>query len=466
MAGIEHLAPAPTAPQTGRARSLGAHALLGVAAGAAAVLTMAVLCGAGLAFAGASGLGARIPVTAAAVALAAGGRVDFALSVNGRGASALGGLTGGLDLMPLGATIGGALVLAIVLRRPYGKGKPPSPEALAARATGALAGYLALLAVAVGVGHGTVTRTGDGTPTPVPSPSGGELPGLVPGGSARDLGSLLSDGRVLSYDTAAGATLLRGLLVVLLLLAVCWATGPAPERGAWVRCALRPAASAVATMVLAVGAAGMMVGAGLALVRPNGAQALGALLLGWPNAFFAGWTAGLNVPWTVDAAGVFGDRLPAGAGAVLPGSGQQWPKPLLDPSTMDGGAAMLLVVAAAVVTLACGVLTAVRTRRAARSPYPPVPILRRAVVPAVALGGVLAVALPLAVLAAGASGGVGLSLFGFSVTAVTLQVGGGVWQAAVGGLLGGAVAGLLGAFLVEGLFGRLSDLKVTGTRAT
>jgi hypothetical protein len=150
-----------------------------------------------------------------------------------------------------------------------------------------------------------------------------------------------------------------------------------------------------------------------------------------------------------NGAAKFGDRLQAGAGSVLTGGGQQRPKPLLDPSMMDGKVAALLVVAAAVVTLACGLLTAVRIRRAAPPPSMTVSMLRRTVVPAVALGGVLAVVMPVMVLAAEASGGVGLSMFGFSMTAVRLQMSGGLWQAALGGLLGGAAAGLLGALLVE-----------------
>jgi len=461
MTGTERRAPAITVAPVSPVRLLGPALLRGIAAGAAAVLTMAVICGIGLAATGAADLGALVPLIAAAVALASGGRVDFILAVNGRGASALGGLTGGLELMPLGATLAGALVLAVVVLRPPTK-QPRSLSVPAVRAVGALAGYLSLLAVAASTGHGTLTRAAGGTPTPAPSTSGGgifdnnglpagENPRLNPGGTgtgggARDLGDLISDGRVLHYNTVAGATLLHGLLVVLLILALCWVAGRSAPAPAWVRSVLRPAVSATATVILAISAVGVVAGALVAPFRPNGWPALGALVLGWPNAFFIGWESGLNVPWTIDAAGVFGNRQLAGVGAA--NGGQQWPRPLLDPSAMDGKAAALLVTAAALIALACGVLTVVRFRKSAPPSLTAAPMLRQAAVPAIALGGVLAVVLPLGGLAANASGGIGLHILGFSVATVSLEVSGGLWQAALSGLLGGAAAGLLGAFLV------------------
>ncbi|TDC58890.1 hypothetical protein E1258_19970 [Micromonospora sp. KC207] len=438
MAAVEDTG-ARQAARGGRVRTVGIPFARGIAAGAAAVLAMAALSAVALACAGAARLGDLPPMVATVVALAAGGRADVALASTGRG-GALGGLVGSLEVMPLGITLAGVVVLAVLLLHGH---RGASPPGLAARAAGAVTGYLALLVTVAGLGHGSLGHPATtGAPAPVLRPGAGGGPGGGLGGN-RSLGNLIADGRVLEYRTDVGSTALHGCLLVLAVLLLCWLisrVAPGP-----VRDMVRPAMSAVATVLLTAGTLVVIAGLLAAAGRGLGAKGLAAALLAGPNAVVIGWSSGLGVPWTIDATGVFGDRLPTGTGTVLPGGAGSWPKPLLDPATMGDTAGLATIVLAVLLTLACGVLTAVRTERSARSDTPTVP---RVVQPALSLGVVLALSLGILVLAAGATSGMELRVLAFTLPAVTFEVDGGLWRALLGGLLGGAAAGLAGTGLV------------------
>ncbi|MFG1843642.1 streptophobe family protein [Micromonospora sp. NPDC049175] len=441
--------------RAGEARRIAVPFVRGLAAGAAAILAMTALTAAALALAGARQFGELRPLVAALVALAAGGRTDVTLSISGKGGGlsglgGLGGLGGSLQAMPLGITLTGVVVLAALLLHDHRRETAPG---LAARAVGAVTSYLALLVTAASLGHGTIARPATSATPPPATPSG---PGGLLAGD-HSLATLLADGRTLEYTTAVGGTALRGCLLVLGVLLVCWLLSHATP--GLVRDLLRPALSAVTTVLLAGATLVILAGLVAATAFGQGGKGLAAVLLAAPNAVVIGWSSGLGVPWTINATGVFGGKLPTGGGSSdgpgfrglpggrghssgsgLLGGSDEWPRPLIDSDT----AALTMVIVAILLTLACGMLTAARST----PPGAPTTLPRRALWNAGALGGVLSLALLILVLVAGATGGIVLSVLGFSVPAVTFQVDGGWWQAILGGLLGGAAGGAAGTMLL------------------
>lgn len=200
--------------------------------------------------------------TWAAFALATGGSVrieaSFARELPFR-------LDGDLDLMPLGVTVLGAVVLLAVLLA----GRPAGVPSLLVRAGAAAVAFLALLAI------------------PLSS-------------AAVDAGSFV-------LRPATGATVFG---TVVWLLAVFAIGGLWHLRG--------PARSAVrATIAVLLGTTAVAMAAGLLAAVQGGAKVAGTVLLAGPNLVVIGLTRGLGVPWSAGAidgpgplAGLAG-RLPA-----------------------------------------------------------------------------------------------------------------------------------------------------------
>ncbi|GAB2820996.1 streptophobe family protein [Actinoallomurus bryophytorum] len=369
---------------------------------AAAYAAMGVVAMSGLLLLGADGV-ARLAV--ATVTMAGGGGIDVTGELpqaQRLGAS----LHGGLDVMPLGVSLAGVLVLVVALRRPAA-----SPRALVVRLGTAAVAFPAVLTLSASAGHG---RLALGRPC-VHGPYG--LSGCATDDRAP------AGGLTLDYHPDLGRTLLGGLVWVLVVLALVALLQCRPDARAlrlpaalsWMRPAVSVSATVILCAALAVEAAGLLV----ALV--HGPKAAGAVVLVAPNAAFAAFGMGIGVPWS--------------AARSTPGG----------PVAMTGiahGQAWLPPIAFAVTTLAViGVLTAART------PVPPGVAWRR--VRAARLG------LPLGVLsagmtaAAGASAHLGVSVFGFAVTVLGLRCDGDILVALALGSAAGAVAGTTGCLLLD-----------------
>ncbi|WP_424215621.1 streptophobe family protein [Streptomyces sp. BI20] len=285
--------------------SFSAGALLAVGTAAAAMAGVAAL---GLWLLGVTDTGGSLgAMTAATVIAAAGGRIrpTGELSVFGMPGGA--GAEGSLELVPLGVSVVGAVVLGAVFLRTARCARGRGAE-LAARA-GVVASLWAGVAAASGAwGREVVTLDGARLPSPaVPRPSvsvpGVDVPGLeVPGWDLPDLGGLLPDrvGDLIEAKARVGfavevpATVLGALGWVLVVLVVAlavsrhgpvgWARWRAPVRGLLVL-------AAVPVGLVWVG--GVVAG----LWRGVFGAAVGALLLGAPNGGWTGWAAAWGVPW-------------------------------------------------------------------------------------------------------------------------------------------------------------------------
>ncbi|OLF15907.1 streptophobe family protein [Actinophytocola xanthii] len=398
--------------------------LEGAAAGLAAVVVMAGLCAFGLAQLGAEEVPA---MTAAAVALAVGGSVDLTASASGQAAELGAGLHGTAQLMPLGVSLVGAAVLVLAFWAPVRR-RTPAAEELATRAFAAAAAFLASVAVLALLGRGRLPLAGLGLRAGRDRPGRGLPPGLAerledraraggPAGEAR-----------FSADVAAAVG--AGLLWVLVVLAVGWLVsgrGPLPPRWTWAH-RLRPAVTS--TVLVLVVLAGLATAAGLVLglVGRNGSLAGGVLFAG-ATGVLALLGLGLGVPWSASASGpmtslVPPDRLPDG---VLDAGG--WP------ATLAFAAVTLLVTA---------VLTARHDRDAGEGPR-----WLRAATAGLRHGLVVAAALAVATLLAGASVEFGVSVLGSQLMGAELRLSGNVLLTLVLGFVAGAAAGAVGRLAVD-----------------
>ncbi|MFG2880608.1 streptophobe family protein [Streptomyces sp. NPDC048337] len=322
--------------------------LSGVAAVGWSLAVMAGVAALGLHLLGADGTGGSLgAMTAAVVVLAVGGAVTPSgdLSVFGVGGA---GAESSLDVMPLGVGLAGALVLARVFLRSLRPGAAPGDRA--AR----VAVVLALLVAAAGglawIGHDVVTL--DGAVLPLPkAPPKLELPGVG------DIGGLLPDrvgdliearGRV-GFSVESGPTLVGAGVWALGVLAIALA---ASRRGPAALARLRPAVSAVVTVLLVAVAAGLAAAVWAALDDAHPRRVLGAALLGAPNGAWLGVLVGLFVPLR--------GRVTGAAERLLPDPLDGLPVTVSRLAEHDGRA-WLLVAGAGLLLLAAGVLAAVRT---------------------------------------------------------------------------------------------------------
>ncbi|QES45811.1 hypothetical protein DEJ49_07310 [Streptomyces venezuelae] len=405
---------------------------------------------------GADAVAALGPLTAATVALGAGGSVTPSGDVSAFGLDDAEATTT-VDIAPLGVGLVGALLLAhFFLRSLRGAGAVIAPAELLARAGAVIALFLGMLAGLAWAGHDIVTIDGkqlgidegiekgiDELPGGIGDklPGGiGDIGGLLPG----RLGDLVDAKASVGFTVDTGPTLLGGAVWVtgvLLIALLASRRTPLPRALDGLHRVVRPAASALVTVVLVAVAAGFAAAAYAMIGDDHPKRIAGAALLGAPNGVWLALPVGLLVPWDGQATGALTRFLPAPVDDLLTGPSDK-PLTLGRLAELDGRV-WLLGVAAAMAMLFAGVLTAVRTPRA-RDTVSAVGFAGRC---GVRLGVVTALGLPLLVWLTEVSADASLSVFGFDAFGAGVELHGRVGMAAVLGAAWGFGAGLLGAFL-------------------
>ncbi|WP_167751780.1 streptophobe family protein [Streptomyces sp. H23] len=327
----------------------------------------------GLRLLDADAAGSLGPMTAAVVALGAGGSVTPDGDVSAFGLKGAEAHTA-IEITPLGVSLVGALFLSFFfLRSLRAAGVVVSPAELLARVGAVVALFVAMTGGLAWAGHDVVTIDGaslglDDLPGGDGGGGGLEIPGL--GDVGGDIGGLLPDriGDLVDARAAVGftvdtaPTLLGGLVWsagVLLIALLASRRTPLPRGCEAVHRVVRPAVSALVTVALTAVAAGLAAAAWAAIGDDRPRRIAGAALLGAPNGVWLGLPVGLFVPWDGRATGALVGVLPAPLDDLL-GSGTGEPVTLGRLAEPDGRV-WLLGVAAALTMLLAGVLTAVRT---------------------------------------------------------------------------------------------------------
>ncbi|MDJ0344870.1 streptophobe family protein [Streptomyces sp. H10-C2] len=425
-----------------------------------AFLAMAGTAALGLHLLGADAAGSLGPMTAAVVAMAAGGRVSPSGDVAVFGLDSA-GTTGAIGVMPLGVSLVGALLLTwVFLRSLRGAGEPgrsregarateppwsgavvPAGE-LAARVIAVAALFTALLGGLAWAGQDTIAI--DGASLGAPTGGGLDLPGIgdIGGGLTDGLKGLIKAKTSVGFHVDTVPTLLRGLVWVLAVLLIALLGSrrtPLPPGWQAVHRVVRPAVSALcAVLVLAV-VAGFAAAGYAAVTGKEPGRIMGAALLGAPNGVWLAVPLGLFVQWKGAATGELAKLLPDPIDRLLSGG-------LNEPITPGRLAELdhrvwLLPVAAALMMLTAGVLAATRTPvgTGPRTGYVGRCALR--------LGVAAAVAFPLLVWLTGISVNANLSVFGFDAVGAGIDLHGSVPVALLLGAAWGAGAGGVGALL-------------------
>ncbi|MEU7301217.1 streptophobe family protein [Streptomyces sp. NPDC007206] len=309
------------------------------------------------------------PMTAAVVALAAGGSVSPSGDVSAFGLKGAEAHTA-VDITPLGVSLAGALLLSwFFLRSLRTAGVVVAPAELLARAGTVVALFVAVLGGLAWAGHDVVTVDGGSLGLDRLPGTGGRGGGLsIPG--IGDVGGLLPDrlGDLVHAKAAVGftvdttATLLGGALWcagVLLIALLASRRAPLPPGWSVVHRAVRPAVSALVTVLLVTVAAGLAAAAYAAAGDDHPARIAGAALLGAPNGVWLGLPLGLLVPWDGHATGALGGFLPHPLDQLLTAHADR-PVTLARLADLDSRV-RLLAVAAGLAMLLAGILTAART---------------------------------------------------------------------------------------------------------
>ncbi len=411
------------------------------------------------------------PMTAAVVVLGAGGSVSPSGDVSAFGLKGAQAHTA-VEITPLGVSLAGALLLSwFFLRSLRTAGVVIAPAELLARAGTVVALFVGMLGGLAWAGHDVITLDGAALGLGrLPGAGGGKGGGIsIPGlGGLGDIGGLLPDriGDLIHAKAAVGftvdtaATLLGGFAWsagVLLIALLAARRTPLPRGWSVVHRVVRPAVSALVTVQLVAVVAGIAAAAYAALGDDHPRRIAGAALLGAPNGVWLGVSLGLFVPWTGRATGALA--------TVLPHPLDQFLTPRSDrPVTLGrladlDGRVWLLAVAAALLMLLAGVLTAVRT---------PVPGGPRAGSPpggarfvrqcAVRLALATALALPLLTLLTDVTANASLSVLGLDAFGAGIDLHGHLGTALLLGAAWGAGAGAAGAALARAC-------GVAGTRA-
>ncbi|MGM1078418.1 streptophobe family protein [Streptomyces sp. H28] len=430
-----------------------------VAAVSWALIAMAGTAALGLRLLDADAAGSLGPMTAAVVALGAGGSVTPSGDVSAFGLSGAEATTA-VEITPLGVSLVGALLLAFFfLRSLRAAGTVVTVAELLARAAAVVALCVAMAGGLVWAGHDVVTLDGrslglDG----LPGGDGGGIgvPGLGDLGDLGDVEGLLPD-RVADLVDAEAAVGFTVDAAPTLLGAAVWSAGvlvvallasrrtPLPRGWDALHRVVRPAVSAVVTVLLLAVAAGLAAAGYAAVGDAHPRRIAGAALLGAPNGVWLGLPAGLFVPWDGRASGALLGVLPHPLDDLLRGGSDQ-PVTLGRLAELDGRV-WLLGVAAATVMLLAGVLVAVRTP-VARTPDAGTPagsVLRCAL----RLALVTAVALAVLVWLTGVSVDASLSVLGFDAFGAGLELHGRLGPALLLGAAWGAAAGAAGALLAR-----------------
>ncbi|MFJ9836320.1 streptophobe family protein [Streptomyces sp. NPDC101169] len=393
------------------------------------------------------------PMTAAVVALGAGGSVSPSADVSAFG------LKGGeahtaVEITPLGVSLAGALLLAwFFLRSLRAAGVVIAPSELLARAGTVVALFVAMLGGLARAGHDVVTLDGGSLGLDELPGGGGKGGAGIPG--LGDIGGLLPDrvGDLIHAKAAVGftvdtvPTLLGGLgwsAGVLLIALLAARRAPLPPGWGAVHRVVRPAVSALVTVLLLAVVAGLAAAAYAAIGDDHPGRIAGAALLGAPNGVWLGIPLGLFVPWDGRATGALGALLPHPLDQLL-GAARDQPVTLGRLAGLDGRVWLLAVAAAAAMLLA-GVLTAVRT---------PVPdgtgaagLAGRC---ALRLGAATALTLSFLAWLTDVSVDASLSVLGFDAFGAGVELHGRTGAALLLGAVWGAGAGGAGALLARAL---------------
>ncbi|MEU5599022.1 streptophobe family protein [Streptomyces sp. NPDC020298] len=445
--------------------------LSAVAAVSWALIGMAGTAALGLHLLRADTAGSLGPMTAAVVALGAGGSVSPSGDVSAFGLKGAQAHTA-IEITPLGVSLVGALLLSwFFLRSLRAAGVVIAPAELLARAGAVLALFVAMLGGLAWAGHDVITIDGGSLGLDqLPGAGGGKGGGVsIPGlGDLGDIGGLLPDriGDLIHAKAAVGftvdtaPTVLGGLgwcAGTLLIALLASRRTPLPSGWEAVHRVVRPAASALVTVLLVAVGAGLAAAAYAAIGDDHPARIAGAALLGAPNGVWLGVPIGLFVPWDGRATGALVGLLPDPLDKLLgPGSGRSVTLGSL--ADLDGRV-WLLGVAAALMMLLAGVLTAVRTPVEAGSGAGG--FVGRC---ALRLGVATALTLPLLAWLADVSVDASLSVLGFDAFGAGVQLHGHLGMALLLGAAWGAGAGAAGALpaLAFGAAGRRASVLALG----
>jgi hypothetical protein len=454
--------------------------LSAIAAVSWALVGMAGTAALGLHLLGADAVGSLGPMTAAVVALGAGGSVTPSGDVSAFGLDGAEATTA-IDVAPLGVGLAGAVLLAyFFLRSLRGAGVVITPAELAARVSAVVVLFLAMLGGLAWAGHDIITIDGDQLgldkgidkgidqlPDDITDklPDGlGDVGGLLPD----RLGDLAQAKAAVGFTVDTAPTLLGGAMWVIgVLLIALLASRRTPLPRGWdaLHRVARPAASALVTVVLMAVLAGLAAALYAMVGDAHPKRIAGAALLGAPNGVWLGVPLGLFVPWDGEATGELAKLLPDPLDDLLTGSGGSGTSgneavSLGRLAELDGRV-WLLGVAAALMILFAGVLTAVRT------PYlrGETSALGFAGRCAVRLGVVTALGLAVMVWLTGVSADASLSVLGFDAFGAGIELHGQLGMALALGAAWGAGAGAVGGLLAVAsgaAGGRVSPLAVTG----
>ncbi|MBO1335161.1 hypothetical protein J3486_28420 [Streptomyces sp. VRA16 Mangrove soil] len=422
--------------------------LSAVAAVSWAFIGMAGVAALGLHLLEADAAGSLGPMTAAVVAIGAGGRVTPSGDVSAFGLDSAQAHTA-IDVAPLGVGLVGALLLSwFFLRSLRGAGVEISPGELLARAGAVVVLFVAMLGGLAWAGHDIITI--DGSKLGLNDiPGAGSLPGGIadklPGGLGDALpdrlGDLVHAQAKVGFTVQTGATLLGGAAFVAGVLVIALLASrrtPLPRGWEAVHRTVRPAASALVTVVLVAVLAGLAAALYAMIGDDHPKRIAGAALLGAPNGVWIGVPLGLFVPWDAKASGALTKVLPHPLDELARVSSDQ-PMTLGRLAELDGRV-WLLAVAMALMMLFAGVLTAVRSP-VVRAPWG---FAGRC---ALRLGVATALALPLLVWLTDVSADASLSVLGFDAFGAGIEVHGHLGMALLLGAAWGAGAGALGALL-------------------
>ncbi|MEU0190594.1 streptophobe family protein [Streptomyces afghaniensis] len=445
-----------------------------VAAVSWALIGMAGTAALGLRLLQADTAGSLGPMTAAVVALGAGG------SVTPSGDVSAFGLTGAqadtaIEITPLGVSLVGAVLLSyFFLRSLRAAGVVISPSELLARAGAVVTLFVAMLGGLAWAGHDVITIDGGALGLDDLTGGGGgdglEIPGLGDvGGLLPDrIGDLVDARAAVGFTVDTAPTLLGGLgwsagILVIALLAS--RRTPLPRGWEAVHRVVRPAASAVVTVLLVAVAAGLAAAAYAATGDDHPRRIAGAALLGAPNGVWLGVPIGLLVPWDGRATGELARLLPDPLDDLLAVRSDQ-PVTLGRLAELDGRV-WLLGVAAALMMLLAGVLAAARTPVPGPADVRSSGALGFAGRCALRLGAVTALALPLLAWLTDVSVTASLSVLGFDAFGAGVELHGHLGMALLLGAVWGTGAGAVGALLAwaSGAAGRSATALARGEGA-
>ncbi|MFH9067057.1 streptophobe family protein [Streptomyces coeruleorubidus] len=448
-----------------------------VAAVSWALIGMAGTAALGLRLLEADAAGSLGPMTAAVVALGAGGSVTPSGDVSAFGLTGAEAETA-IEITPLGVSLVGALLLSyFFLRSLRAAGVVISPAELLARAGAVVALFVAMLGGLAWAGHDVITIDGGALGLDDLTGGGGgggdglEIPGLGDiGGLLPDrLGDLVDAQAAVGFTVDTAPTLLGGLgwsAGILLIALLASRRTPLPRGWEAVHRVVRPAVSAVVTVLLVAVAAGLAAAAYAATGDDHPRRIAGAALLGAPNGVWLGVPIGLLVPWDGRATGELTRLLPDPLDDLLAVRSDQ-PVTLERLAELDGRV-WLLGVAAALMMLLAGVLTAVRTPVGRGSGGPggvrgsgAVGFAGRC---ALGLGVATALSLPLLVRLTDVSVTASLSVLGFDAFGAGIELHGHFGMALLLGAVWGAGAGAVGALLAwaSGAAGRWATALARG----